>query len=127
MTVAIGIDGCKSGWFYFRFDGAVATFGAVETVDQILVHAPDDAQVLIDQKAVEKNRKMLGRGLSRQTWNIMSKIREVDDSIRRSQRLRKILKEAHPELLFRGLAGGPMSHNKQTREGFTERMTKQRR
>ena len=168
MTVAIGIDGCKSGWFYFRFDGAVATFGAVETVDQILVHAPDDAQVLIDipiglkergrterqcdldarellsplrqssvfpapcrqalnagsyQKAVEKNRKVLGRGLSRQTWNIMSKIREVDDSIRRSQRLRKILKEAHPELLFRGLAGGPMSHNKQTREGFTERMT----
>ena len=33
------------------------------------------------------------------------------------------IREAHPELLFRGLAGGPMSHSKQTRDGFAERMT----
>ena len=33
------------------------------------------------------------------------------------------IREAHPELLFRGLAGGPMTYNKQTRDGFAERMT----
>jgi predicted RNase H-like nuclease len=33
------------------------------------------------------------------------------------------MREAHPELLFRGLAGGPMTHPKHTRDGFAERMT----
>jgi len=36
--------------------------------------------------------------------------------------LRKHLREAHPEVCFRGLAGGPMIHSKKTRDGFTERM-----
>jgi predicted RNase H-like nuclease len=168
MTIAIGIDGCKGGWFFFRFDGEVGTFGATKTVAGILANVPDDASVLIDipiglkergkterqcdldarellrpkrhasvfpapcrqalqtdtyEAASDKNQRVTGRRLSRQSWGILPKIREVDDFLRSSEPMRTNIREAHPELLFRGLAGGPMSHSKQTRDGFAERMT----
>ena len=56
MTVAIGIDGCKNGWFFFRFDGEVGTFGVTKTVAGILDNLPDDARVLIDIPIVLKER-----------------------------------------------------------------------
>jgi predicted RNase H-like nuclease len=168
MTVAIGIDGCKSGWLYFRFDECSATFGVADTVAEILADETGETRALIDipiglkergkterqcdlearallspkrhssvfpapcrqalkqgsfAASSEKNRKITGRGLSRQTWGLVPKIREVDELLIDNPELRTIVREAHPELLFRGLAGGPMSHRKATREGFDERMT----
>ena len=75
------------------------------------------------ESASQKNQKVTGRQLSRQTWGLVPKIREVDELMRRYGQAKEVVREAHPELLFRGLAGGPMVHNKKTREGFTERMT----
>jgi predicted RNase H-like nuclease len=168
MTVAIGIDGCKSGWFYFRFDGGAATFGAAATVAEILADETAETRVLIDipiglkergkterlcdlearamlrpkrqssvfpapcrqalkqdsfEASSAKNRKVTGRGLSRQTWGLVPKIREVDDLLIGHPEFRPLVREAHPELLFYGLAGGAMSHRKATRDGFEERMT----
>jgi len=168
MTVAIGIDGCKDGWFYFRFEDDIGTFGVAATIGEILDAAPADTHALIDipiglkergkterecdllardmlrpkrhssvfpapcrqalkqpdyAAAGDKNRKVTGRALSRQTWGIAAKILEVDDYLRSSQRAREIVFEAHPEVVFCGLAGGPMNANKKTRDGFTERMT----
>ena len=168
MTVAIGIDSCKRGWFFFRFEAGVGTFCAAGSVAEILAGQPPDANVLIDipiglkergkterrcdldarellrpqrpasvfpvpcrqalkedtyESASEKNRQITGQRLSRQSWGIVPKIREVDELLRTTQGLRHTVREAHPELLFRGLAGGPMIHGKQTREGFAERMT----
>ena len=48
MAVAIGIDGCKSGWFFFRFDGGTATFGVSRTVAEILADETAETRVLID-------------------------------------------------------------------------------
>jgi predicted RNase H-like nuclease len=165
--VAIGIDGCASGWMYFRFDGEVGTFGVAETLGEIVSAAPADACALIDMpiglrargksergcdlaarallgprrasvfpapcrpvltaktyaEALARTRRLTGRGLSRQSWNLVPKIREADALVRGSAQARAILREAHPELLFAGLAGGPMSHPKKTRAGFTERLT----
>ncbi len=168
MTIAIGIDGCKRGWFFFRFDGGLCTFGAAQTVAKILAGEPADANVLIDipiglkqrgkterqcdlearemlrptrhssvfpapcrqalredsyEAASKKNQKITGRRLSRQVWGIVPKIREVDAFLKGNPALWTSVREAHPELLFRGLAGGPMTQAKQTREGFAERMT----
>jgi predicted RNase H-like nuclease len=168
MTVAMGVDGCKNGWFYFRFDRGTATFGVAATMAEILTDETAETRVLIDipiglkergkterqcdlearallspkrhasvfpapcrqalkqlsfEASSEKNRKITGRRLSRQTWGLVPKIREVDELLIGSPALRSVVREAHPELLFRGLAGGPMSHRKSTREGFEERMT----
>ncbi|MDO8860400.1 DUF429 domain-containing protein [Haliea sp. E1-2-M8] len=69
------------------------------------------------------SREVTGKGLSKQTWNICGKIREVDSVLRTDAKARNILREAHPELCFFGLAGGtPMQHNKKTEAGFEERL-----
>ncbi len=168
VTVAIGIDGCKAGWFFFRFEDGVGTFGVAASVAEILDAAPPHTHALIDipiglkergkserdcdrlaremlrpkrhssvfpapcrqalrepdyATANARNRRVTGRALSRQSWGISPKIREVDDYLRASEQARGILRESHPELVFCGLAGGPMSANKKTRDGFAERMT----
>lgn len=168
MSIAIGIDGCKGGWFYFCFDDGNWTFGAEESIADILSDVPREATVLVDipiglkergkteracdlearellrprrhssvfpapcrqvlsmddyESASRKNQQVTGRKLSRQSWSLVPKMREVDDLMRNFSQAKFVVREAHPELLFFGLAGGPMEHNKQTRDGFAERMT----
>ena len=75
------------------------------------------------EEANEKNRQASGKGLPRQTYAIMPKIREVDSLLRGSARARRIVREVHPEICFWALAGGsPMRHNKKTRPGLDERV-----
>ncbi|HPQ41833.1 MAG TPA: DUF429 domain-containing protein, partial [bacterium] len=63
-----------------------------------------------------------GRKLSKQTWNIMPKIREVDLYIRRRQ-LKGRIREMHPEIVFWGLNGRqPMAHPKRSDAGHEERL-----
>ena len=49
-------------------------------------------------------RAAMGKGFSIQAWNILPKIREVDLWLRRRGPGFAPLREAHPELVFRGLA-----------------------
>jgi len=82
--------------------------------------------VLDQQSYAEANacsRELTGKGLSKQSWNICAKIREVDSVLQKDTKARKILREAHPELCFFGLSrGAPMQHNKKTEDGFRERL-----
>ena len=84
-------------------------------------------RAVLDQQSYTQanllSRELSGKGLSKQTWNICAKIREVDSVLRTDAKARAVLREAHPELCFHGLAGGrPMQHNKKSGEGFTERL-----
>lgn len=72
-------------------------------------------------EATAVNRQVLGRGLSRQSWNIAGKIRDVDEALRAGSGGVHV-REGHPELAFRGLAGGPLGENKKTRAGSRERL-----
>jgi predicted RNase H-like nuclease len=54
--------------------------------------------------------------LSKQTWGILPKSKEVDDLIKRS-----IIREVHPELCFCELAGAPMEFAKSKPEGRADR------
>jgi predicted RNase H-like nuclease len=60
------------------------------------------------------------QGLSIQSFNILPKIREVDQQM--TPALQQRVHEAHPELAFLALAGIPLQHNKKTPEGREERL-----
>lgn len=81
------------------------------------VYAPDY------RTACEINRGLTGKGLTKQTWNICPKIREVDEYLHARRSSVPTLRESHPELCFWALAGGSaMRHPKRTREGYAERL-----
>ena len=57
------------------------------------------------------------KAISRQTYGILPKIREIDDLLRSRAELRAIVREVHPEVCFAELAGAPMRHAKKTSAG----------
>ena len=61
-----------------------------------------------------------GEGLTKQMWNILPKIREVDAWITPARN--RTFREGHPELAFVGVSGRPMVHYKKTPEGEAERL-----
>jgi len=73
------------------------------------------------EEASSTNAQITGRRLSRQTWGIIPKIREVDSLFLSDKSAKRRIKEVHPEVCFWALAGRPMQHNKKRGEGFTER------
>jgi predicted RNase H-like nuclease len=75
------------------------------------------------ESARSKSRALAGKSPSKQTFNIVPKIRQVDQLLQKNKSARLRLKEAHPELCFWGLAGGcPMQYRKSTPAGFAERV-----
>jgi len=69
------------------------------------------------------SRGLTGKGLSRQSWGIVPKIRQVDEFLRTRPEWIGRVREVHPELCFHAFAGGrSMRHNKKTDEGFAERL-----
>ena len=73
-------------------------------------------------EASKCNHAVTGRRLSRQTFAIVPKIREVDTLLRRSDRARRIVREVHPEVCFHGFAGRSMKSSKKKPEGYRERL-----
>lgn len=61
------------------------------------------------------------KGITRQVFNIVPKIAEVDDVLHARPDLRDVIREIHPELCFSKLAGMPMRHCKSSRAGKDER------
>jgi predicted RNase H-like nuclease len=70
-------------------------------------------------EALAIGRKVDGRGLSRQAFNLIPKIRDVDRHITR--RKQAWIGEAHPELCFTLLLGAPCVASKKTAKGRAER------
>ncbi len=74
-------------------------------------------------RACAMNEKILGKKLSKQSWNISNKIRQVDLLIDRDYLTKSVIRESHPEICFWALAGGNvMIHNKKTKQGAEERI-----
>lgn len=74
------------------------------------------------EEACAVNREAAGRGLSRQTWGIVPRIREADGVLRGDRRLAARIRESHPELCFTALNGWrPMEHPKREEPGAAER------
>lgn len=75
------------------------------------------------ETACRINQENSGKKISMQTWGISPKIREVDDFLKEHPNARKNIRESHPEVCFRALAGMPIIHPKKKNEGFNERFT----
>ncbi len=65
--------------------------------------------------------RQAGKKLSRQTWAILPKIRQVDAALRQEPTLPARVYEVHPELSFQALAGQPLRHSKHHPAGRAER------
>ncbi len=75
--------------------------------------------------ASQKNKEATGRGLSKQTFGIIPKIREVDNFIRSEyyNPRKKRIREVHPEVCFWGLNGcSEMEYNKKSALGICARI-----
>lgn len=82
-----------------------------------VLHAPDYPA------ANALTRELTGKGLSKQAWMIVPKIREVDEALRARPELVGRVREVHPEVCFHAFAGGrPMAHAKKTADGAAERI-----
>jgi predicted RNase H-like nuclease len=78
-------------------------------------------------QACAVNRRVVGRAISRQTWNIIPKMREVDEYLGRAEPHPPI-REMHPEVCFWALAGfRALAHGKLTPKGHAERISILRR
>jgi len=75
-------------------------------------------------EASAANYKYTGKKLSRQSINIIPKIREVDQFLLQlSKTQQKCYEEAHPELIFYGLnQKQALASSKKTKEGIQDRM-----
>ena len=74
------------------------------------------------EAACARNRACTGRALSRQSFAILPKIRQVDEWLRGETDRAKV-REMHPEVAFWALNGRrPMSFNKRSSEGCEERL-----
>jgi len=74
-------------------------------------------------KANELNREILGKGLSIQSWNLVPKIRELDQLLQTHPGFRDRFYESSPELCFAGLnKGNPLLEKKSQRIGMEKRI-----
>jgi predicted RNase H-like nuclease/protein-L-isoaspartate O-methyltransferase len=72
--------------------------------------------------ACELGQRVDGRKLSRQTWGILPKIREVDAFLRADPARQTWVREVHPEVSFWAWnAKTPMAHQKKSADGRAER------
>jgi predicted RNase H-like nuclease len=80
-----------------------------------IIDAPDYAEFS------RRHREFTGQGASKQLWNILPKIREVDAAL--SPELQRRVFEFHPELVWRRLSDtGQALASKHTASGLLERM-----
>ena len=77
------------------------------------------------REASNTNFELTGKKISKQTYNICCKIREVDDFIEKTKPvfdITGIMHESHPEVVFKSLAGTSLLYSKKTKKGFNERL-----
>lgn len=74
-------------------------------------------------QASRLNHLLLGKKLSKQTWNISGKIRQVDELLQSDIPIREKLRECHPEVCFWALNHkNAMQFNKKLKAGREDRL-----
>ncbi len=71
-------------------------------------------------EASSLNRQVGGKGLSKQSFNLFPKLREIDELVNANNE--SFLFETHPETSFAVISGAPAGHSKKTLEGRDERL-----
>lgn len=75
------------------------------------------------QQACAISRQQIGKALSRQSYHLIPKIRELDQYLTKNPNKHANIFECHPELCFYALNNSQaMQHNKKTPSGYLERL-----
>ena len=74
------------------------------------------------EEAKRLSQGVIGKKITKQTFAIIPKIREVDELLRDDKMARCVVRETHPEICFWALAGRPMKFKKKKHEGYRERI-----
>jgi predicted RNase H-like nuclease len=74
-----------------------------------------------DACARSRTSSLNGMKISKQTYAIVSRIKQVDDLLQNRPELRNVVREVHPEVCFCELAGQPMRYPKSKKPGREER------
>jgi len=80
------------------------------------------SRLVLEAKNYEEANKInknKGMGLSKQSWNLVKKIKEVDEFIRNSNKT--AIFESHPEIIFQVMKKDKVSTKKKNDEGIIER------
>ena len=80
------------------------------------------SRLVLEAKNYEEANKInknKGMGLSKQSWNLVKKIKEVDEFIKNSNKT--IVFESHPEIIFQVMKKDKVSTKKKNDEGIIER------
>ena len=73
------------------------------------------------KKACEVNEKLKGKRISKQAWNIVPKILDVDSFLVENKISQEKIKEVGPKVYFQVFKGFPMKYSKKSHDGFLER------
>jgi predicted RNase H-like nuclease len=122
MTRVAGVDGIPGGWAVVIVEAdrwriqkrASSVFPA--PVRPVLA-----ASSWEDACARSRASAPKGKAISKQTFHILQKIKEVDDLLQAHPKLRDVVREVHPEVCFCELVGHPMGYPKKKQEGRHER------
>jgi predicted RNase H-like nuclease len=75
------------------------------------------------EEAAEANEHACGKRISKQTWAIVAKIKEVDEFLSSDIQRQDLVREIHPEVLFQALNYGlPLAAKKKSSAGRFERI-----
>ena len=74
------------------------------------------------EKACEVNQELTGKRISKQAWNIVPKIRDVDSFLVENEIYREKVKEVAPEICFQTFTVFPIKSSKKNIDGFYERI-----
>jgi predicted RNase H-like nuclease len=68
------------------------------------------------------HERKTGASLTKQAFGLSDSIAAVDDLVRNVPEARMALRESHPEVCFRAMAGETLQYSKKTAAGYAERM-----
>ena len=74
------------------------------------------------EEACALNHEKTGKKISKQAWNIVPKIKEVDALLKDKPKSQDKIRESHPEVCFMTLQQQPMDHAKKNPVGFLDRL-----
>lgn len=119
VDIPIGLSG---GGLVRRLDAAMRA--ALKARKSSVFPAPSRAVLAAEsyRQARELEQQNHARSLSAQAYNLIPKIREVDDFLQTHPDWRERVFESHPELCFQRLNGdAPLTHRKEEAAGWEER------
>lgn len=74
------------------------------------------------EEANARSREIVSKGLSKQAWNILPKVRAIDELLRASPQLGSRVNECHPEVALWGITRRVIESKKATNKGHAERI-----